>query len=215
MSNKPSTKFSGFCKNCITQYCLTYMLEISKNRLNKGKYVGDVFMGPSKAFDTINHVLLIAKMEAYCFSNNAQLFILSYLENRSQRGSINSSFSTWEELTASIPQGSILRPLFFSIFLNDNFQFQNRSFLSNYADLSQKKSNKKSNIEEVKQNLSQDLLKLSEWFHENCLILRFCGELPEASELENVLEIQIVNKLNLENHIKSLFRKASQKLRIL
>ena len=71
MSNKPSTKSSGFCKNCITQYCLTYMLGISKNTLNNGKHIGDVFMGPSKAFDTINQVLLIAKMEADCFYNNA------------------------------------------------------------------------------------------------------------------------------------------------
>ena len=67
-------------------------------------------MDLSKAFGTLNHDLLIATLEAYEFSNNAMLFLLSYLKNRSQRVSINSSFSTWEKFIAGVPQGSILGP---------------------------------------------------------------------------------------------------------
>ena len=204
------------------------MLEKWKNTLDKGKHVGAVFMDLSKAFDTINHDLLIAKLEAYRFSNNALSFMLSYLKNRSQRVSINSSFSTWEEIIAGVPQGSILGPLLFNIFLNDIFYFENRSFSSNYADDNVLYAFD-FNLDEVKQNLSQDLLKLSEWFYENFMILnlekchymclgkdsagdllRFCGEDLVASELETVLGIQIDNKLNFENHIKSLCNKASQ-----
>ena len=56
------------------------MLEKWKDTLDKSKYAGSVFMDLSEAFDTINHDLLLAKLEAYGFSNNALLFILSYLK---------------------------------------------------------------------------------------------------------------------------------------
>ena len=78
-------------------------------------------MDLSEYFDTINHDLLIAKLDVYGFSDNALLIMLSYLKNRSQRVSINSSFSTWKEIIAGVPQGSILGPLIFNIFLNDIF----------------------------------------------------------------------------------------------
>ena len=84
------------------------MLEKWKNALDKDKYVRAVFMNLSKLFDTINHDFLIAKLEPYEFSNNVLIFMLSYFKNRSQRVSINSSFSTWEEIIAGAPEGSIL-----------------------------------------------------------------------------------------------------------
>ena len=73
------------------------MLEKWKNTLDKGKHVGAVFMDLSKAFDTINQDLLIAKLETYGISTSALLFMFSYLKNRSQRVIINSPFSTWGE----------------------------------------------------------------------------------------------------------------------
>ena len=120
-------------------------------------------MDLSKAFEIINRDLLIAKLEAYGFSSDL-LLMFSYLEIRFQRVSINSSFSTWEEIIADIPQGSILGPLLFNIFLNDLFYIENRSFSSNYADDNVLYAFG-SNLEEVKQTFSQHLLKLSEWFH--------------------------------------------------
>ena len=65
------------------------MLEKWKNTLDKCKHVGAVFMDLSKAFDTMKHKVLIAKLEAYGFSNNILLFMHSYLNNRPQRVSIN------------------------------------------------------------------------------------------------------------------------------
>ena len=79
------------------------MLQKWKNTLDKCKHVGAVLMDLSKGIDTINHDLLTANLEVYGFYNNALLFMLSYLKNRSQRVSIDSPFSTWEEIIAAVP----------------------------------------------------------------------------------------------------------------
>ena len=137
--------------------------------LDKGEYVGVVFMDLSKAFDTISHDLLLAKLKAYGFSHNVLAFMINYLKNRSHRANINSIFSTWEEVKAGVPQGSILGSLLFNIFINI-FYFEDKSYLSNCADDNVLYAFG-SNMTEVNNKLSQDLLKLSEWFTEYFMIL--------------------------------------------
>ena len=97
-----SVKLCGFRKNHNTQYSLS-MLEKWKASLDKGEYLGVIFMDLSKAFDTINHHLLLAKLKAYGFSHNALAFMLSYLKNRSYRVNINNSFSTWGRSNSKSP----------------------------------------------------------------------------------------------------------------
>ena len=75
-------------------------------------------MDLSKAFDCIRHDLLIAKLHAYGFSRETLLLVHSYLENRQQRVKINGSFSTYKYLKFGVPQGSVLGPLFFNIYIN-------------------------------------------------------------------------------------------------
>ena len=169
-------------------------------------------MDLSKAFDTINHDLLWAKLKAYGFSHNALAFMLSYLKNRSHRVNIN-NFSTWEEIIAGVSQGSTLRHLLFNIFINGIFHFKDKSYLSNCTDDNVLYAFGL-NMTEVKDKLSQDLRKLSEWFTEHfmilnpdkchymCLgkdavndILKLCDVELKSSELETVLGIEIDHQL--------------------
>ena len=83
-------------------------------------------------------------------------FMLSYLKNRSHMVNINNNFSTWEEII-----GSILGPLLLNVFINYVFYFEDKSYLSNYADDNVLYAFG-SNMTQVKEKLSQDLPKLSE-----------------------------------------------------
>ena len=88
----------------------------------------------SKAFDCLPHDLLLAKLNAYGFSLPALRLVQSYLSNRKQRTKINSEFSPWEEILFGVPQGSILGPLLFNIFLYDLFFIMNDVEFASYAD---------------------------------------------------------------------------------
>ena len=90
-------------------------------------------MDLSKAFDTINHELLIAKLHAYGFSKQALKIVLSYMSDRWQRTKINKSFSSWSVLLQGVPQGSVLGPILSNIYLNDLFYFLSCN-VCNFAD---------------------------------------------------------------------------------
>ena len=117
-------------------------------------------MDLSKAFDTLNHNLLIAKLGAYGFDKKALYYTKIYLGNRKQRVRVNSNFGSWQEIITGVPQGSILEPLFFNTFVNDLFlSDDNTLYASGY------------NLEEVKEVVLNDLNKVTDWFFGNYTVL--------------------------------------------
>ena len=93
-----------------------------------------VLMDLSKAYDCLPHDLLIAKLEAYGFVIDSLKLIHSYLTERKQRVKMGSSFGSWKTLSKGVPQGSVLGPLFFNIFINDFFYAIEHSQVCNFAD---------------------------------------------------------------------------------
>ena len=97
------------------------MVEKRREILDKRDYAKILLSDLSKAFDCINHELLIAKVHTYAFSLESLTFIQSYLTNQIQTVKINSWFSEYSNIESGVPQGSISGQLFFNIFIWDLF----------------------------------------------------------------------------------------------
>ena len=113
-----SPLLGGFRQGYSTQHILLNFLQHCKNSIDNKGLAGALFMDLSKAFDSVNHDLPLAKLNAYGINLDSLQLIKSYLSRRNQRVRVNNTSSDWKEIKFGVPQGSVLGPLLFNVFIN-------------------------------------------------------------------------------------------------
>ena len=158
----------GFRKSYSLINALLNMIEKWRKSLDEGGAFGALLTDLSKAFGCLPRELLIAKLHAYGVDVLSLKLLHSYLTKRKQRVKLNGMYSSWLEIIFGIPQGSILGPPLFNIFLCDLFQFFPDLDITNYADDNTPHSTN-INLNKVLHDLEKMSDTLFKWFTDNLL----------------------------------------------
>ena len=190
-------------------------------------------MDLSKAIDTINHELLLIKLNAYGFDKNSLEVMRNYLSNHWQRTKINTTFSSWSALLKGVLQGSVMGPILFNIFLNDLFLILKGTDVCNFADDTSSHACDIS-FDELLMRLEHDSALAVCWFENNYMKLntdkshliisdnkheKFWADIGNnriwESHYIKLLGINIDKSLKFDFHMLNVYSKANRKLTIL
>ena len=162
----------GFRASHSINHALVRLTESIKNSLDNKHFGCGIFIDLQKAFDTVNHQTLLTKLNHYGIGGKALAWFSSYLSNRTQCVSVNGHISSHLTVTCGVPQGSVLGPLLFLIYINDLPKSSKKLSFYLFAD--------DTNIYFESENLSQlekvvnnELKHIKKWLDVNKLALNF------------------------------------------
>ena len=162
---------SRFRKNHSTDFCLSYLTDKISKGFDSGLLTGVILIDLQKAFDTIDHNILLLKMPSLGFSREVIDWYKSYLSSRKFHVNVHDKFSTSADLRCGVPQKSFLGPLLFLLYINDMPQAVDCDLFL-YADdtclLFQHKD-----LERIKEELTKNFSNICDWFMDNKLSIHF------------------------------------------
>ena len=230
----------GFRKNHSTITALLHMTETWKKLVDNKMYVGVLFLDFRKAFDSLDHGVIVKKLSACGISGNLYEWIANYLSHRQQVTLVNGKISTDTDVKCGAPQGSLLGPRLFSITANDldpKSRANELDQISCETDLFADDTTSTTHDQSIDGLFvkAQMVNGISHWSHRNCLTIHpkksvfmiispkaFIGPLPQkclddhpiavVSETK-CLGLTIDNKLNWSTHISQQVKKLSTKLK--
>lgn len=215
----------GFRRNHSTNQAIIAFSNYVTEAIDERLVAAAVFIDLSKAFDTINHSILLRKLHNYGVRGNALMLLENYLQGRTQSVNYGGHFSDFLPITCGIPQGSILGPLLFIIYINDLHRVSKLLYFILFAD-DTTILYKASNIEQLINNLNAELDHVSEWFQINRLslnvsksayiifgrtsynihdsIVKIGGEILQKVESTKFIGVEVDSNLNWKQHIQKI-----------
>ena len=226
----------GFQKNKSTELAIASIISQISNSFGNKESAYCIFLDFAKAFDTVNHEILLNKLQYYGINGMALSWFKSYLSNRTQFTEVNDTLSEIDYIKCGVPQGSILGPLLFLLYINDITESSEILKFFLFADDTTVFYSDKTNSE-TENKLNFELNKISEWLAANKLSLNvgkssfmnFSLNNKKANSINlnmNSIKIQekevvkylgtlIDNKLNWKHHIQYIKTKLSKSIGIL
>ena len=214
-------------RSCLTNLLLN--LEEVTSQLDKGHCVDQIYLDFQKAFDKVPHQRLIYKLQQAGIAGCLLSWIESFITNRKQRVNVNGVYSEWKDVLSGVPQGSVLGPVLFIIFVNDLPDILNTCSCSIFAD--DTKIQAKVNSSDEADKIQEDLNELSKWCKEwkmvfnasKCHILHFGrknmnylyhinGYLISPVNEEKDLGVIISKDLKAEKNVTNGAKKANKML---